>query len=157
MLFSRGLLIHMYVSVFMITLISPVYSIEPEIHENNLTYENDNTFSISLYDSLLSAIEIDNSHEVKLFIEFGADINFRYTNGKTPLMIASSLGSINVIKILLALGADTDLTSNDSMSAIDYAYQANDRLIINTLTDEADYSSDNNNDIIIAEDMPKIN
>ena len=157
MLFSRKLLIHIYMYIFMVTQMSLVYSIEPEIQINNPTYQTGNNFSIGLYDSLLSAIEIDNSFEVKMFIEFGADINYRYTNGKTPLMIACSLGSINVINILLALGADADLISNDKMSAIDYAHQANNKVIINTLTAKLPSSSDNNNDIIIAEDIPNSN
>jgi ankyrin repeat protein len=136
---------------------SLVHSIEPETQENNSTNKNDNIFSISLYDSLFNAIEVDNYSEVKLFIEFGADVNYRYTNGKTPLMIASSLGSINVIKILLALGADADLKSNEKMNAMDYAHQTNDKLVITTLTTSISIKSKNSNDIIIAEDIPVAN
>ena len=157
MLFSRKLLIYTYICIVMVTTTGLVHSIEPDNQENNSTFKNDNKFSVSLYGSLFSAIEVDNSSEVKLFIEFGADINYRYTNGKTPLMIASSLGSINVIKILLALGADADLKSNEKMNAMDYAHQTNDKLVITTLTTSISIKSKNSNDIIIAEDIPVAN
>lgn len=38
---------------------------------------------------------------IKFLLEIGADINFPYDNGWTPLMLASSYGQTEVIDILL--------------------------------------------------------
>ena len=93
-----------------------------------------NTYSqsedLSLYDAFHDAIEMDNFSEVKHFISFGVDVNHRYDGGKTPLMIASECGSVRVARTLIILGADTDLKSNDRLTALDYANRGNDKFII---------------------------
>jgi ankyrin repeat protein len=92
-----------------------------------------NHYSLGLYESLLSAIEMDSDSEVRQFITFGANINYRYKDGKTPLMLASSMGSIRVVHALLELGADMHLVSKENKTALDYAYFSNDYSIINAL------------------------
>lgn len=152
------------ISLLAILSINIAHSIEPETKKNNLAYTANSQLSISIYDLLYSAIKMDSAFEVKKFIEFGADINHRYANGKTPLMMATSIGSIKCVKMLLELGADSSLKSNAEMTAMDYANKANEIVIINTLRasitskpiDSPSVSKDTN-DIIIAEDIPIIN
>jgi len=86
-----------------------------------------------LYESFYSAIEMDRANEVKKFIEFGADINHRFKGKKTPLMIASSMGSISAVRALLEMGADTNLVSDEDMTAMDYAKDKNDTFIVAVL------------------------
>jgi ankyrin repeat protein len=88
------------------------------------------TVDLSLYDAFRDAIEMDNFSEVKQFINFGVDVNYRYDDSKTPLMIASAWGSVRVVRTLLKLGADADLKSSDKMTALDYANRGNDKFII---------------------------
>ena len=100
----------------------------------NHSVTNDTQESIpSIYTSLYDAIKTDRAYEVKKFIEFGADINHRYEGAKTPLMLASSIGSIGVVKVLLELGADHSLISEENMTAMDYAIKSNNKFIIAVL------------------------
>ncbi len=80
---------------------------------------------IGLYESLLSAIEMDSVSEIKQFIVFGADVNHRYAGGKTPLMLASSFGNTKSIQTLIELGAKIELKSDDGMTAFDFAQKNN--------------------------------
>lgn len=91
------------------------------------------SFAASMYTSLYSAIEMDSADEVKQFISFGADINHRYSGDITPIMFASSIGSINVVHALLDSGANSNLISAENMTAIDYAIKNDNQLIISAL------------------------
>lgn len=84
---------------------------------------------INMYESLLDAIKMDSEKEVIQFIAFGAYIDHRYEGEKTPLMLASSMGSIGAVRALLELGANPHLKSNEGMTAIDYAHKNNYRFI----------------------------
>ncbi len=94
-----------------------------------LSTETNKTQTIGLYESLYNAIKMDSENEVKQFIAFGAEVDYRYKGGKTPLMHASSLGSISAVLTLLEHGANADLVSNENMTALDYARKANDENI----------------------------
>jgi hypothetical protein len=108
-------LIFVFATLISIACISNVYS---------------QTVYLSLYDAFYDAIEMDSFLEVKQFINFGVDVNYQYEGGKTPIMIASESGSVRVAVTLLTLGADTDLKSNNKMTALDYANRGNDKFII---------------------------
>ncbi len=153
-----------FICILIISSTHLVHSIEPRIKNNHASDNTDSQLSVSIYDLLYSAITMDSSQEVKMFVEFGADINHRYANGKTPLMIASSIGSINTIILLLELGADPQLQSNSGMTALDYANKTNEMSVINILntstTSHHNQSISNikhANDIIVAEDIPITN
>src|SRR5205085_6556960 len=50
---------------------------------------------------------------VRVLVDHGADVNARdKTNGQTALMFAAAVNSAEAIKILLARGADANLTTN---------------------------------------------
>ena len=109
--------------------------------------ESEPSLITSIYESLYSAIEMDSSNEIKQFISFGADVNHRYIGEKTPLMLASSMGSIETIQALLQLGANPNLVSAENMTAMDYAEVTGDNLIIaalysNTATAKAEAESE---------------
>ena len=55
---------------------------------------------------------------LKLLIELGAEINYLDTNGRTPLMIASSLGRYEAVEILLNNYAKINLLDNFGWSAL---------------------------------------
>ncbi len=87
---------------------------------------------ISLYESLYDAIVMDSEIEVTQFIAFGADIDYRYQSekGKTPLMIAATIGSIGAVRTLIKLGANTNLKSDENLTAIDYALKNDNQFIV---------------------------
>lgn len=117
MLYSTKLFIA--ASIFIITSLN--YSLAADSIEPETT--------MSLYESLYDAIKMDSEEEVKQFIAFGADVDHRYEGEKTPLMLASSLGSIGAVRTLLMLGANRYLKSEEGMTAMDYADENNDVFI----------------------------
>ncbi len=88
------------------------------------------TSSIDLYTAFYDAIEADNFLEIQQFINFGVDINYRYDDGKTPLMLASMFGSARALRTLLKLGAEADLRSKNGKTALDYALANGDKFSI---------------------------
>ena len=56
---------------------------------------------------------------VDILIEAGAHVNYaRGKDGGTALFIASQLGHIDVVRSLLAAGADPRLTTHDGVTAL---------------------------------------
>jgi len=49
------------------------------------------------------------------------DLNHPSSTGKTPLISASWNGNPEVVRVLLAAGADKDLRNNDGKTALDWA------------------------------------
>ncbi len=100
---------------------------------NNSANDNKQELISNIYESLYNAIEMDSANEVKQFVSFGADINYRYEGDKTPLMLASSMGSISTVRSLIELGANMNLVSKEKMTALDYARETNNQFIITLL------------------------
>src|SRR4051812_36723780 len=57
---------------------------------------------------LCVAISKGDIEVVKKFIEYGASIN-EYSNGMTPLMFAARYNNVEILKLLIANGADISL------------------------------------------------
>ena len=68
----------------------------------------------------------DNLGLAKLVLEFGAAVNIKADKkpgslGPTPLILATGKGHIELVKLLLAQGADPDGTDDKGVSALRYA------------------------------------
>ena len=51
------------------------------------------------------------------------DLNHPDNDGWTPLMVASAKGKPEVVRVLLAAGADKDLRNSDGKTALDIAIE----------------------------------
>ena len=66
---------------------------------------------------------------VKKFIEYGANVN-EESNGMTPLMFAARYNKVDIVKYLLANGADKDLKDEKGYTAAKYAQLSNSQEVI---------------------------
>ena len=66
----------------------------------------------------------DGAAVVRLLLEHFAYIDAASPNGTTPLMMAAGYGSLEVVKLLLASGADAGLKNELGMTALDFAGRA---------------------------------
>lgn len=69
-------------------------------------------------DFLGASFEDRNIEVMRLLVDSGADINFRFGNNATLLMYASQEGIFEGVKNLLELGADPNLFENDGNTAL---------------------------------------
>lgn len=59
---------------------------------------------------------------IETILRFGADPNIQDpSNGKTPLMLASAKGSVELVRMLLYSGVNLRATDNEGKTALDYA------------------------------------
>jgi ankyrin repeat protein len=58
---------------------------------------------------------------VKLLLDHGADVNSRDENGYTPLMMASRLGDMDIVSLLLQHRANQWIVGNDGETAYSLA------------------------------------
>lgn len=70
---------------------------------------------------LRAAINDGRTQEAIGLIEEGVDVNGRTSGGHTPLIIAAGVGDVEVVKLLLARGADPGLRNDSGMTAEDVA------------------------------------
>ena len=61
---------------------------------------------------------------VKKFIEYGVNVNEK-SNGMSPLMFAARYNKVEIIKILLANGANPDAKDEKGLTALKYAQLSN--------------------------------
>lgn len=69
---------------------------------------------------------------VKGMIALGSDVN-EYSNKMTPLMFAARYNQVEIIKLLVANGAELDKKDVNGRTAIDYAKNANAENALSTL------------------------
>ena len=60
-----------------------------------------------------------NLHLIQLLVQHGVDINNQNDNGATVLMYAASKGKVDIVKLLVEMGAKKDLVTLDDFSAMD--------------------------------------
>ena len=71
---------------------------------------------------LVNAVLDGNFEKVQLLLKKGVDINSKDEDGDTALMIASSEGHLEIVKLLLLRkGADVNIKNNDGKTALDLA------------------------------------
>ncbi len=69
------------------------------------------------------AISKGDIEAVKKFVMYGTNIN-KMVNNMTPLMVAARFNQCEIIKILLANGADLSIENSHSFTPLDYAEYA---------------------------------
>lgn len=77
-----------------------------------VTYRNVNPFCLSVFNNDLET--------VKKLIHLGADVN-EFSSNKTPLMYAARYNRVEMIKLLVANGADLSIKDQYGNDALKYA------------------------------------
>ncbi|KAL3079644.1 hypothetical protein niasHS_013926 [Heterodera schachtii] len=62
---------------------------------------------------------------VRLLVKPGANINSADINGRTPLILATSLENVEIVRLLLDAGANPNILDNENQTALDYAVLSN--------------------------------
>jgi ankyrin repeat protein len=76
------------------------------------------------YTALTGAVAGRHPGVARWLVENGAQVNYRYAKGHSPLLEAAANGSLDIVKILLAHGADPQAKTDEGKSALDFAEQA---------------------------------
>ena len=85
-------------------------------------------------EELLNEVKDGESYSVQYSLDKGADANVREKKGKTVLMIASSIGFIKIVKILIANGADVNAIEEDiGRTALMYSAWRGDTAVVEAL------------------------
>jgi ankyrin repeat protein len=67
--------------------------------------------------ALLFAALAEHKDVVKILLDYGAEIDSRSSDGRTPLMLAASKGNKEIVSMLLQAGADPSLTDQTGATA----------------------------------------
>jgi ankyrin repeat protein len=67
------------------------------------------------------AVDLELTDSIDLLIQLGANVNWRDSLGKTPLMRAASGGKLSIIKQLSAAGADIKAVDYEGADALQFA------------------------------------
>jgi hypothetical protein len=78
-------------------------------------------FPLSKLGGLSAAILTKNPGRVAGLIQLGADVNAVDTNGRTPLMIAAAINSVEIVQMLLAAGANPEFINTAGETALSIA------------------------------------
>lgn len=81
-----------------------------------------------------SANSADSANSVMLLMRAGADITLENRLGQRPLHIACLHGQTDIVRMLLALGADPDVRTAHGETALDIARRVNIPAIVSALT-----------------------
>lgn len=95
----------------------------------NVSYATNSTSRFALEENynntpLCSAIVKGDLGAVMKFIEYGVDIN-ETSNGMTPLMFAARYNKVDILKALIARGAEVDVKDEKGFTALKYAELSN--------------------------------
>ena len=77
--------------------------------------------SISLVTALAYAASLGDLEMVKLFMEKGADVNAKNSDGGTVLMFAARGGNLEVVKLLLEKGLDVNAKDKGGRTVLMFA------------------------------------
>ena len=77
------------------------------------------------FEALEAAIEGGSEESLKVMLQNNRElVDSTNENGRTPLMLAASLGNNPLVQLLLARGAKVDAVDNDGKTALDLVYDA---------------------------------
>ena len=71
--------------------------------------------------SLVNAVNRENVNATRKLLNNGANVNQNNGNGRSPLMQASFIGNSELVKLLLAKGADVNKADSDGNTALHFA------------------------------------
>lgn len=92
----------------------------------DIFYSNEDGVSV-----LDEAIGAKNLELVKFLVNSGVDVNStKRLSGFTPLMLASSLGSIDIVRFLLENGVNKEVKDKNNLTALEYATRTGQNKII---------------------------
>jgi ankyrin repeat protein len=93
--------------------------------------------TIGIYTGLdkkfLKAIKEDNLEKATKLINLGANVDFLYSNGDTPLIVSTSNGQDKIVELLLKNGANPYIQANDGSTALGLAAEEGHQNIFDTL------------------------
>ncbi len=99
--------------------------------ESGADIEDFDDEGVSVFDM---AITYDNMEMVKFLIKEGRDVNSTTRRSKlTPLMVASCYGRVDILKTLLANGANQDAVEAKGLKAKDFARKMNKKSVLEIL------------------------
>ena len=67
--------------------------------------------------ALLVATLMERKDAVKVLLDSGAEVDFRASDGRTPLILAAGKGNKDIVELLLKAGADASLTDQSGQTA----------------------------------------
>ena len=92
--------------------------------------------------ALMFAVKGSNVSTVDFLLKNGADINAQSKKQRiTALIVAAAVGDVEVVRLLLEYGADTDLAEIDGSTALDRARQYGHPAVVALLEDPPDQAS----------------
>jgi len=77
------------------------------------------------YTALTGAVASNHACIARWLVENGAAVNYRYAKGHSPLLEAAANGNLDIVKILVAHGADTTAITDDGKTPIAFAQERN--------------------------------
>ena len=80
--------------------------------------------SISRVSTFCTAIAKGDIETFRNLVSNGVNID-KKSNGMTPVMYAAKFNRVEILKILIAYGADLESKSNDGITALNYAKKSN--------------------------------
>ncbi|XP_011409199.1 PREDICTED: ankyrin-3-like [Amphimedon queenslandica] len=107
------------------------------INDKKVIKENENT-NFTFEHALINAVKAEQVEAVQFLLDLEiTNINYRYEDGNTAIMVACELGNINIVHSLVSAGANVDLQNNDGWTALMKASQNNHSTVIHVILDEA--------------------
>jgi hypothetical protein len=93
---------------------------------------------IKACEDLLKSSEQNQIDTVKYLLESGVDVNCKFSDGLTPLMLAVDKGNIEVVQLLLNKGAEIELRAKDGTTALKIAEKNKNTELMKLLSAKAD-------------------
>ena len=85
------------------------------------------------FTALTGATANNHADIAKMFVNHGANVNYRYEEGASPLMEASANGNVELVKFFLEKGADPNSKTKDGKNPLSFARDKNHTVVVDIL------------------------